>query len=333
VARGLADRPRGRYTVAWSSDLIGTWMKHVQDVRDVALMLALDALLRALDGDGEGACRSCQAALNAGRSLGDEPAAISQLVRASCARLSVTALEQSLAQAHVSAKSLEELQRLLEQEAEEPRELIAARSLRVMYYQSLEGMRSGKFDRASYGLKPTFLGNKGDELLDRGRARACEGAYLRYSNEVVEIAKLPTEQQAERLTGLRPPKDPLPRLLDALSRGSEWPTLAQSLHRTQAELRCAAVALAAERYRIAEGRWPETLDALVPRYLTVVPADPFDGKPLRLRRLTDGLVIYSVGPDRNDDHGQLDRKRTGTPGTDVGFRLWDVDRRGKDNKD
>ena len=49
TARDLADRPRGRFTVAWSDDLINTMMPHVQQVRDVTEMLALHALLRALD--------------------------------------------------------------------------------------------------------------------------------------------------------------------------------------------------------------------------------------------------------------------------------------------
>jgi hypothetical protein len=30
----------------------------------------------------------------------------------------------------------------------------------------------------------------------------------------------------------------------------------------------------------------------VPQYLKEVPIDPFDGKPLRLRRLSHGLVIF-----------------------------------------
>jgi hypothetical protein len=329
VARGLADRPRGRYDVAWKSDLIGTLMPHVNEAREVAGMLALDALLRSLDDDGEGAVRSCRAALNAGRSLGDEPAAVSQFVRAGCAGRAVRALEQVLAQGKAPAKSLEELQRLLEEEAEAPLELIAARSERVMNFQALETMRSGHFDRASYGLRSSVLGNTGDTLIDRGRAAACEAALLRHGNELVEIAKLPTEEQQERLKGLREPAEKLPTLLDALTRDFDRLRFAARFHRTKAELRCAAAALAAERYRMAEGRWPENLGALAPRYLAAVPADPFDGKPLRLRRLADGLVIYSVGADGADDGGNLDRKGQASPGTDVGFQLWDADRRGK----
>lgn len=62
--------------------------------------------------------------------------------------------------------------------------------------------------------------------------------------------------------------------------------------------------LAVERYRLARGALPETLRDLVPTYIPDVPSDPFDGKPLRYKRLERGYVIYSVGPDGNDDGGK-----------------------------
>jgi hypothetical protein len=34
-----------------------------------------------------------------------------------------------------------------------------------------------------------------------------------------------------------------------------------------------------------------------------VPADPFDGKPMRYRKLAKGYVVYSVGPDMKDEGG------------------------------
>jgi hypothetical protein len=331
VARDLADHPRGRHTVAWSGDLISTSMVHAQQVREVAVMLALDARLRALDGDPEGALRSCRAALNAGRSLGDEPLPISQVIRVSCAIQALRALEVVLAQGSASPKSLEELQRALAEEAEEPLQLTAARGERVFFYYSLAGFRSGRVNRANYGLRSSFLGPTGDNIIDGTRARACQAAYLHYDNELVEIAKLPAEEQQERLKALKPPAQRLPLLLDALSRGNDGPSWSQAFHRAKAELRCAAVALAAERYRVAKGQWPEKLDVLVPDYLPAVPADPFDGKPLRLRRTEDGIMVYSVGSDGADNGGNLDRKDGKAPGTDLGFRLWDAARRGSAN--
>jgi hypothetical protein len=329
LARQVADLPRGRHTVTWSNDLIGTLMPHTQDAREVAHLLSLDALRRALDGDGNGAVRSCRAAVNVGRSFGDEPTAISQLVRVACVRMALRALERSLALTEADGPSLEELQRLLADEAEAPLQLIAARSDRVAYFQALEVMRTGKLDRAGYGLKPGAFGTTGDDLMDRWRARGCEAVYLRYLNEVVEVAKLPTEEQPPRLKGLKPPPDKLPPLLEGLMRGGEWPKLAAAFHRAKADARCAVVALATERYRMAEGRWPASVNALVPRYLPAAPNDPFDGKPLRMRQLPDGILVYTVGADRQDDGGTLNRDRPEAPGTDLGFQLWDVGQRGK----
>ena len=45
-------------------------------------------------------------------------------------------------------------------------------------------------------------------------------------------------------------------------------------------------------------RLPETLESLVPELLAAVPADPFDGKPLRYSR--EDAVVYSVGEDLKD---------------------------------
>lgn len=322
-ARGLADRPRGRYTIAWSKDLIGTLIPHAEDAREVTWLLAHDALRRALGGDGAGAVRSCQAAVNAGRSFGDEPVPVSQLVRASCVRRALLALEQVLAHTEPPAESLAALQQLLHEEAEVPLPLLVARAERVLYYHSLRALQTGEVTRATYGMRSTLLGRTGDILVDQGRARVCEAAYLRYFTAVVEVAKRPTEQQQELLATLSPPTERLPPLLDALARGSDWPRLAANFHKTQAAVRCAAVAVALERYRQAEGRWPPHLDALVPRYLSAVPRDPFDGAPLRLRRLDNGLVVYAVGPDRVDNDGTL-AEQPGPPGTDVGFRLWNA---------
>lgn len=76
--------------------------------------------------------------------------------------------------------------------------------------------------------------------------------------------------------------------------------------RTIAENRIAIATLGAERWRRAHGgAVPPSLQALVPDYLQSVPQDPFDGHPLRYRSDTAGYTIYSVGPKRIDNGGQL----------------------------
>ncbi len=72
----------------------------------------------------------------------------------------------------------------------------------------------------------------------------------------------------------------------------------------------AQTALAVERYRLAKGHLPESLENLVPAYMEVVPTDPFDGQTLKYRTLETGFVVYSVGEDLTDEGGaELGRGR------------------------
>ncbi len=238
------------------------------------------------------------------------------------------ALERTIATDTASPQVLEDMQRLLAAEAAEPSFLRAVRALRVMYYESLEVMRTGRFDWVGYRVRHSMLGQTGDDLIARGQARTCQAAYLRHATALVEIAKLPPEIQEERLEESGHAYAAAPhahRRADTRHRlgeaGTEVPHGAG-----RAALRDGGAGGGA----LSSGGAPlaRRPGALVPRYLAAVPIDPFDGKRLRWCRLHDGLVIYSVGPDGSDDGGKLQRKQPAEPGTDVGFRLWDADRRG-----
>lgn len=68
--------------------------------------------------------------------------------------------------------------------------------------------------------------------------------------------------------------------------------------------RLLVVGLALGRYRLRQGRYPESLVALPPELLPVSPLDFIDGRPLRYRRKQNGrFVLYSVGRDLQGDGG------------------------------
>jgi tetratricopeptide (TPR) repeat protein len=70
----------------------------------------------------------------------------------------------------------------------------------------------------------------------------------------------------------------------------------------------AQIACALERFRLANGEYPETLDALAPQFIETIPHDIIGGEPLHYRRTADGkFLLYSVGWNETDDDG--------TPGT------------------
>lgn len=73
--------------------------------------------------------------------------------------------------------------------------------------------------------------------------------------------------------------------------------------RTSAQVTAVISGLAIERHRLSNGRAPDGLNKLVPTYLDTVPRDPFDGQPLRYKKLVKGYVVYSIGEDGVDDGG------------------------------
>jgi hypothetical protein len=74
----------------------------------------------------------------------------------------------------------------------------------------------------------------------------------------------------------------------------------------QVSIDLARVACALERYRLAHGEYPETLDALAPQFIANLPHDIINGQPLHYRRTDDGqFILYSVGWNETDDGGKV----------------------------
>jgi hypothetical protein len=85
----------------------------------------------------------------------------------------------------------------------------------------------------------------------------------------------------------------------------------------------ARVAIALERYRLAHGRYPDSLDALVPRFMEKIPHDIINGQPLHYRLTEDGqFVLYSVGWNESDDGGTVGFKTDGTVDMNTGDWVW-----------
>jgi hypothetical protein len=78
----------------------------------------------------------------------------------------------------------------------------------------------------------------------------------------------------------------------------------QTLARNQTLVNEAFIACGLERYRLAHGQYPETLEALVPQFAEQIPHDNIGAQPLKYHRTADGqFVLYSVGWNEKDDGG------------------------------
>ena len=87
------------------------------------------------------------------------------------------------------------------------------------------------------------------------------------------------------------------------------PSISSAARRTafaQAAIEQAIVACALQRYRLAHGAYPDSLESLAPQFIAKLPHDLINGQPLKYRRSEDGqYVLYSVGWNETDDDGRV----------------------------
>jgi len=89
----------------------GPTLPHLPKLRDAVRLLALDALVRAEDGDTDGAIEDLVAAVGLAESLAEEPALMSQLVRCACHVTAIDYTARVLNAAEPDSAQLEALQK------------------------------------------------------------------------------------------------------------------------------------------------------------------------------------------------------------------------------
>lgn len=310
AARKLVDIPRGQFRHAWSpADLSENSSKPwegLYQAERIAELLVHDAMLLVQQGKPDEALMSCQAAINAGRSVGDHPSVRGQRSRRTCVATALKGVERTLAQGEPGANLLAVLQRLLEAEEQHPGLLIALRGERAVWHARFSAIEAGRMpmQRSKSSQRPPLA--RIVELLGTPRSKKVHAARLHYLNESVEIAKLSLADQDQRIERGTSSQPMVVSYYD-----NHWTPTPEAnllwLKGAKAEVRCGIVMLVLERYRKAHGCWPDCLAELVPDLLQAVPADPFDRASLRYEKHADSVVISSEGI--------------------TGFRLWDVDRR------
>jgi hypothetical protein len=205
--------------------------------------------------------------------------------------------------------------------------LYALRGERAGDYRLLEYLKKGN---STTGLSAGSM-TKGFDPLSLylripGIMASQTTSCIRFVMDMIEIAKNPPEQWSAAIATVNRQIPNLPVLARLLVPAID--KVAQAVQRSYAQQRCAIVALAAERFRKKNSRWPESLDELKQSgLLAEIPTDPFFGGHLKWKRVENGVIIYTVGQDRSDDGGMLNRANPTAAGSDTGFQLWDVARR------
>ena len=326
--------PHSRFPLAYEKGFEMT-LPHLSPMRKAAKLYALRAWAKFHAGQTDSALADLQTIFRLDGSIRDEPMLISQLVRMAICQQALQPLWEGLADHRWSEPQLATLQN----------ELARIDFLGAMLV-AFHGERAG--------LNVTMQRVIGDpallrQLLNMGIEPASAGQnsvawhlipsgwiYMNMlvANRYYESTLFPTMQpEAHRVAPLDEkssqsftgeglatfnPYTVLARLaLPALST-----TVTRAAY-TQTSTDEALIACALERFRLANGHYPDTLQALAPAFLQKFPCDVMTGEPLRYRVKEDGsFLLYSVGSDGTDDGGKVMLKPAGNVDISKGDWVW-----------
>ncbi len=262
-------------------------------IKKCAQLLAEQTMLLAHQSDGDAAVENIARQLALAHSLKKEPILISQLVRMACVAYSRSSVEYTLNRTTLTDEQLTGLQQRLSQVYQDDpmvMGLIGERCFTISYMD----------DPQQLGL-PTIPGGL---LRITGVADRNFQMSLKLFAQYIDAMKLPARQRFIRCREISAEVDDL-SIFHWLTEIVMPPIekIAQIDLRVDAQVDCARVALAIERYRLAKGSLPKELADLAPRYIDKVPIDPFDGKPVRYKLTDPGYIVYSIGDDGTDEGG------------------------------
>ena len=168
-----------------------------------------------------------------------------------------------------------------------------------MRLATFDDVGSGRMDFSDIGgSQPLWLADRplssayrvfmlGDDLA----------AHHRFTADMDQAARMPYWQARDRLQRIEQQvRDSPGGALSAMLLPAVGKVL-ESAAEADARRDVARLGLAIYVYRARNGRFPANLDDLVPEFITAVPPNPFDGKPMILRRTGGGVTVDSSDPE------------------------------------
>lgn len=288
-------------------------LPHLPKVKEAAEMGELTAISQSAEDNSAEAGKGVLLALAAARTLEAEPLLISQLVRVGCQGIAIDSLEQTVNRIVLPAGTLTQLQAAFKAAAESEasgigfnRALVSERIISASTFdlppQQLQQLVASTI---SQGRQPSAA----ETAAQEGMLKDLKDQRQYFEDTLNQVL----EARVDSLPGRLKADDTVTqRAAEAATKGYALcamflPSLSKVTSKeaaSLAHLRIAQTAVALERFRAGgRGAYPNSLNELAPKILESVPADPFDGKPLRYRKFGEGYVLYSVGPDLKDDGG------------------------------
>ncbi len=322
--RAASQRPFSRYPVKYDvEDPSAILLPHLTIVRQACRRLGLKASAELAAGQSQDALEDVKLALSVADSLKVEAFIISYLVRVASLQSAIQPVWEGLAEHAWSDAQLRELEARFQQSdfvSDAGRSLESERACGVTTIELVRKKGLGYLEGLGNDTSPPVPDNRGfanfiglfvprgwyyleeynhcrlfDTLLGSGldatKKRISPGQLaagqhkfdLEFDNGLAKII------HHRILAAIL-----LPAMEKFVGKAAQAQTIADH----------AALACALERYRLTNGQFPDTLDALSPRFISPMPQDVITGEPYKYRRTADGqFVLYSVGWNEKDDGG------------------------------
>jgi hypothetical protein len=309
-----------RFPVDFSPGLM-TLLPHVQSMRHGARLLSLQFYVDLHRGRPGDAVDCILAQLALARALDQEPTIISQLVRVAIVAVAIANLQTAMPQQEFDDADSARVQEALRRTDVLPclkRALAGERTFNYMVCIEPNIAAEG-------AAAPTP--QEAREISKRPPSRTRDAAKLLEHNLRISVAADESLSAALRESQLVDAElqtlgagltDKFVYTLTSLM-SPAYTSAIIAFARSAVKRDSADAALAAEHYRHRHGKWPDTLEQLVPEFLPAVPTDAYTGEPLKFVIAADELKVYSVGKDREDNQGNLSVRED--PHTDMGFAI------------
>ena len=281
-----------------------------QQLRTLAILSSLSGHVHAHDGETLDVLKDLKSIFATSDSIRGEPTLVSQLIRISTHAIGCELTADLLPYCKWSDVDLQELQNATGR--------ADFRSERRTAFHGELALCLSEIDGYPYP-QSLFRGANKSEVI-RLMAESTEGLEISWYEALKWQQKVDTE-------------------LKAISAGLFSPIMYKGLIRNvhaihrcinagikaEARQNCCIAAIAVQRYRLKHGTLPKTLTDLQDFVPNEDPSkssrlvDPFDGQPLRFKARGNGVLIYSIGDNRVDDNGEVEKK--GQQTGDIGYLI------------
>ena len=307
----LADdlkRPHCRFNIRYE-DGFAAVLPHLSTMKNAATLFALSSAQRLSKGDTTGAWQDTLNGIRLGEQLRTEPFLISQLVRIAILEINFQTFWEGQVNHQWSAEQLTAFQetfQTIDLLAGMESAIRAERNMINHWFTSVAqgGTQAQGFDELNSSLDyvPAFIFYSNQYQINRILTEIILPG-IDVSNHRLNVHQF--KKMEEEMLDLKSSFLSFRHAI-ALMMLPGLDKYALKVSQTQAALDQSAIVAALERYRLAEGSYPEKLAALMPKFIAKIPGDLFHDQGLVYRINEDNsFTLYSTGYNGTDDNGEF----------------------------